>query len=124
MKGQYHQIRRFNLLRDFRKYMLSNNTMRNEFINYGTSWYGYLKNPVTGKLTAYGKHCNSLIDNAERLYIEHKHKLENENGTVISIEELTRLGELKANAIPVIDQKHIRMILSRRERKARKHGGG
>jgi hypothetical protein len=127
MKGQYHLIRRFNLLKDFRKYLLSNKTMRNDFINYGVNWMDYLENQNTfpKRLTRDGQVIKTLVDNAERIVLERDIEKHNQNGYdnfMFEKAQLNRLAELKNNAIPVFDQKRINQILDRRERKAKRHG--
>lgn len=113
MKGQYCLIKRFNLLKDFRKYLLSNKTTLRHYLDYGAYWYDYLVR--NDKPTREGKYIKYLGDNAERLYIEYKNS--KYTNKAMSLERLT---ELKNNQYPVVDKKRIQQILARRERKARK----
>lgn len=112
MKGQYHLIRRFKILKAFRVSLLADKTTLREHIDYGAYWYDYLVNDRTKKLTRIGQHLHWLVDNAEQIYLERE--IENKRYEKSC---LTRLAELKNNAIPVIDPKRLQQILARRERK-------
>lgn len=140
MKGQYHMIRRFNLLKDFRKYMLSDKTMYRLLLDYGVNWDDYIYKGFQKGLTREGKHLLGIVNNAEMIEIQEdirkcnillaayrnvslefflKESVDKIEKRIVDLD--LRLGELKNNAFPVVDPKHIQMILDRRERKARKH---
>jgi hypothetical protein len=92
--------------------------MRNAFINYGTDCNDYLVKVMENKLTLTreGKRIKAIVDNAERIYIEHENSKHIDKAM-----SLERLAELKNNAIPVVDYKRVYQCVDRNERKARRH---
>lgn len=135
MINQYHQIKRFNLLKDFRKYMISNKTMRNSYIDYGNpDWRDYLlnQNQRTHKLTRDGKIIKHLIDNAKKIVIIRNirdtcksicrcgTRIEINNGLIYRSSLFHQLDMIDDDG-DVVDKRHIQQILDKRERKKRKY---